>query len=50
MPIYEYHCGKCHSEFELLVRSQRAANVPQLRRRAVGKTIERAGSPEYRQR
>jgi putative FmdB family regulatory protein len=28
MPLYEYVCGKCRSEFELLVRSQEKPACP----------------------
>jgi putative FmdB family regulatory protein len=24
MPIYEYHCGKCHHRFEALVKNSKA--------------------------
>lgn len=29
MPIYEYTCGKCASDFELLVRNGEAATCPE---------------------
>jgi putative FmdB family regulatory protein len=28
MPIYEYHCGQCQSEFELLVRAHERPVCP----------------------
>jgi putative FmdB family regulatory protein len=28
MPIYEYHCGKCNSEFELLIRTSEQPVCP----------------------
>jgi putative FmdB family regulatory protein len=28
MPIYEYHCGECDRDFELLVRSSTAVECP----------------------
>ncbi len=28
MPIYEYQCGDCHSEFELLIRSNERPECP----------------------
>ncbi len=29
MPIYEYECGGCHQQFELLMRSDEAPECPQ---------------------
>ncbi|OGT78002.1 MAG: hypothetical protein A3J35_07255 [Gammaproteobacteria bacterium RIFCSPLOWO2_02_FULL_52_10] len=28
MPIYEYHCGKCENDFELLVRTETVIECP----------------------
>jgi putative FmdB family regulatory protein len=28
MPLYEYSCGKCRSEFELLVRGKETPSCP----------------------
>ncbi|MCA9263304.1 MAG: zinc ribbon domain-containing protein [Planctomycetales bacterium] len=29
MPLYEYECGKCHLEFELLIRGDETPACPQ---------------------
>lgn len=37
MPIYEYVCGSCHSEFELLVRGDEQPACPQCSSRRLEK-------------
>jgi putative FmdB family regulatory protein len=39
MPIYEYACGKCGNEFEMLVRSDTVAGCPSCRSTEVAKKL-----------
>ena len=49
MPIYEYACGKCGNEFEMLVRSDTVPGCPSCRSTEVAKKLSvfaTAGSAE----
>lgn len=49
MPIYEYACGKCGNEFEMLVRSDTVPGCPSCRSTEVEKKLSvfaTAGSAE----
>ena len=39
MPIYEYACGKCGKEFEMLVRSDTVPGCPSCRSTEVAKKL-----------
>jgi putative FmdB family regulatory protein len=39
MPIYEYHCQRCSSEFELLVRSDEQPSCPECGGRKLEKLL-----------
>ncbi|MGC3962848.1 MAG: zinc ribbon domain-containing protein [Rhodocyclaceae bacterium] len=41
MPIYEYRCTQCDSQFELLVRSDTQAACPQCHSQALERQISR---------
>ncbi len=45
MPIYEYHCPKCKSEFELLIRGEEAAECPSCHSQRVEKLLSVPSAP-----
>ncbi|MDZ4865207.1 MAG: zinc ribbon domain-containing protein, partial [Gemmatimonadota bacterium] len=45
MPIYEYHCAKCASDFELLVRGETVIACPDCESRKVERLMSRPARP-----
>lgn len=45
MPIYEYHCQDCKSEFELLIRSTEQPDCPDCGNKQIEKKISLVASP-----
>jgi putative FmdB family regulatory protein len=43
MPIYEYHCSDCGSDFEKLVTSQTVVACPACESREVARSMSRFG-------
>ena len=46
MPIYEYVCGQCQSEFELLVRGEEKAHCPNCESNELEKQFSVTASPQ----
>lgn len=44
MPLYEYTCRKCKSEFELLIRSGETAECPKCKSRQLEKHLSVAAA------
>lgn len=45
MPLYEYQCKKCHSQFEELVRGDEKPACPECQSKAVEKQLSVTSSP-----
>ena len=41
MPMFDFHCPKCHSDFEQLVRASSVPTCPQCGSTTVDKTLSR---------
>jgi putative FmdB family regulatory protein len=45
MPIYEYHCDRCETEFEQLIRGSEPAECPHCKAQSVEKLLSVPASP-----
>jgi putative FmdB family regulatory protein len=45
MPIYEYQCGKCHADFELLVRGDEKPECPECHSKRLERKLSVVASP-----
>jgi len=48
MPIYEYVCHDCHSEFELLVRDHERPKCPECESETLEKQLSVIASPKVK--